>query len=207
MLFRSGDVALGTSRKLELRHRNPIQIASAAVKNRQLQIQLTHADELTRVHVFATRYQPAFDVMAVLGKPRGSEPYWMSRPGWPAVYLEGRSIGEEYQYILDRKYARKYPGNMLDRPSLLLNPWAVRSTETETQDAAEGEAFGASDKAAESSRSTVAADSSIGVGLNDYPNIDFLKFGTVLYSNVVTDDEGKIEINVKDIDEKSTLKS
>ena len=43
------------------------------------------------------------------------------------------NIGDEYRYILDRKYAKKFPGNMLERPSLLLNPWAVRSTETGDQ--------------------------------------------------------------------------
>ena len=190
-----GDVALGTSRKLELRHRNPIQIARAAVKNRQLQIQLTHADELTRVHVFATRYQPAFDVMAVLGKPRGSEPYWMSRPGWPAVYLEGRSIGEEYQYILDRKYARKYPGNMLDRPSLLLNPWAVRSTETETQDAAEGEAFKGSAEPDSSSISGKRQQGSPTGSMTDYSNLDYLVQPTWVGSNLQPE-KGKLELDL-----------
>ena len=38
---------------------------------------------------------------------------------------------------------RSIAGNMLDRPQLLLNPWAVRSTETGEQVAAGGESFGA----------------------------------------------------------------
>ncbi len=29
-------------------------------------------------------------------------------------------IGDEYRYILDRKYAKKYPGNMLRRPGLVV---------------------------------------------------------------------------------------
>ena len=59
------------------------------------------------------------------------------------VYLTGRNIGYEYRYIIDRKYATKYPGNNLDRPSLLLNPWAVRGTETGEQAAQGGDSFGA----------------------------------------------------------------
>src|SRR5207244_2774486 len=55
----------------------------------------------------------------------------------------GRSIGDEFRYVLDRRNQKKYPGNMLDRPQLLLNPWAVRSTETGEQLAQGGESFGA----------------------------------------------------------------
>ena len=58
------------------------------------------------------------------------------------LYIAGRNIGDEYRYILDRKYAKKYPGNMLERPSLLLNPWTVRNTETGEQQAAQGQEFG-----------------------------------------------------------------
>ena len=56
--------------------------------------------------------------------------------------IGGRNIGDEYRYILDRKYAKKYPGNMLERPSLLLNPWDIRSTETGTQEARAGVVVG-----------------------------------------------------------------
>ena len=58
----------------------------------------------------------------------------MRRLGTPrSLYLAGRNIGDEYRYILDRKFAQKYPGTMLERPSLLLNPWDIRSTESGEQ--------------------------------------------------------------------------
>jgi hypothetical protein len=41
----------------------------------------------------------------------------------------GRDIGDEYRYILERRYAQKFPGNMLARPGLLLNPWEKRKTD------------------------------------------------------------------------------
>jgi hypothetical protein len=60
-----------------------------------------------------------------------------------SIYLTGRNIGDEYRYVLERRAQKKYPGNMLERPSLLLNPWAVRTTETGEQLAQGGDKFGA----------------------------------------------------------------
>ena len=70
-----------------------------------------------------------------------AEPYADLTPRVESQYVAGRNIGDEYRYIIDRKFARKFPGNMLERPSLLLNPWAIRSTETGQQEAQRGEAF------------------------------------------------------------------
>src|SRR5678815_4212210 len=46
----------------------------------------------------------------------------------PNLYAGGRDIGDEYRYILERRYAQKFPGNMLSRPGLILNPWEKRTT-------------------------------------------------------------------------------
>jgi hypothetical protein len=80
--------------------------------------------------VFATRYYPAYAAYGYLSRVRDAEPSWLEPRKLGALYIAGRNIGDEYRYILDRKYAKKYPGSMLERPSLLLNPWAVRGTET-----------------------------------------------------------------------------
>ena len=48
-------------------------------------------------------------------------------------------MAEEASYILNRKeHKSQFPGNTLPRPGLLLNPWVVGSTETDTQVAALG---------------------------------------------------------------------
>ena len=50
---------------------------------------------------------------------------------------------EEFTYIMSRKEQQsRFPGNTLPRPGLLLNPWVVGSTETDTQTALAGDAFG-----------------------------------------------------------------
>ena len=91
---------------------------------------ITNATEYARVHVIATRYHPAFDIFASMATVRDSEPYQFRIGKTLSAYVTGRDIGDEYRYIIDRKYAKKFPGNMLERPGRLLNPWALVATET-----------------------------------------------------------------------------
>jgi hypothetical protein len=100
------------------------------------------ASKYARVHIFATRYQPAFSAFTDLAKVRDAELSGMIPGHADSVYLTGRNIGDEYRYVLDRKNQRKFPGNMLERPMVLLNPWAVRTTETGEQVAMGGDEFG-----------------------------------------------------------------
>ena len=52
--------ALGSTRLLEIRQADPLRIAEATIQPDALRIQLEGATKYTRLHVFATRYQPAF---------------------------------------------------------------------------------------------------------------------------------------------------
>src|SRR5688500_7786862 len=47
----------------------------------------------------------------------------------PCVYTKQKDLGDEHQYIIDRKRAKKYVGNMLTRPSLLLNERVKQDTQ------------------------------------------------------------------------------
>lgn len=88
-------------------------------------VRVVNANSSARVHVFATRYQPAYDVLA-LSLPR-------AQPGAIEIafdspecdYQQGRRVSDELRYVLERRYAQKRPGNMLPTPSLLLNPWEL----------------------------------------------------------------------------------
>ena len=93
-----------------------------------LTVRLADASPFTRVHVFATRYRPAFSAFADLAKVRAAELGGVFPGHAESAYLTGRNIGDEMRYVLDRRAVKKFPGNMLDRPQLLLNPWAIRST-------------------------------------------------------------------------------
>src|SRR5207302_3645741 len=58
-----------------------------------------------------------------------------------ALYVSGRELGDEYRYVLERRGAKRFPGLLVDRPSLLLNPWSRRTTTTDVATARAGGAF------------------------------------------------------------------
>ncbi|HET9990505.1 MAG TPA: hypothetical protein VFQ65_18380, partial [Kofleriaceae bacterium] len=112
-------------------------IASVRVA-RDLVIDVAGATPDTRVHVIATRFLVArtspfgythLPLRARRDRPRGVD------------YVSGRELGDEYRYVLDRRTARRYPGVLLDKPSLLLNPWSRRTTSTAVADARGGGSF------------------------------------------------------------------
>src|SRR5581483_3297808 len=117
-------------RHLELPPLKPVQIATITTADGSLTIKLADASPFTRVHVFATRYVPALPPFGDFAAVRAAELAGVYPAHAESAYVTGRAIGDEYRYVLDRKHQRHYPGNMLERPALLLNPWAVRSTET-----------------------------------------------------------------------------
>ena len=129
------------ARSLELDTRPPAHLADAAVRKKALEIKVANADELTRVHVVATRFLPDYDVFAGLGLAPTAGLYRGQPSQLPNLFLSGRKIGDEFRYILERRYGRKLPGNMLERPEILLNPWAVRDTEAGAEQLATGDAY------------------------------------------------------------------
>ncbi|HEY0194284.1 MAG TPA: hypothetical protein VGC42_24380, partial [Kofleriaceae bacterium] len=137
-----GDWAIAEREQVEVPRFAP---AIAAVElgpdGGDLTIRLRGADEATRVHVIATRYLPA-PVEALPGGPAVA-PRWRADSELAARYVAGRELGDEYRYVLERRAQPRYPGVMLDRPSLLLNPWSRKSTDTQVMTARGGGGFGA----------------------------------------------------------------
>ena len=111
----------------------------------------------------------------------------------PLQYVAGRDIGEEYQYIIDRQYAEKFPGNMLERPSLLLNPWALRSTESSTQQAAKGDEFGRTSEPSASRAARQGGKTGRDAGRADFSNLDFLKHSSIVLANLAPDKKGRVK--------------
>jgi hypothetical protein len=186
---------LGQHRQLETPKLAPLQIESITPVEGGLRVKLQNATKFTRVHVFATRFVPEYDVFQKLGRVRDAEPYLFQQSPAESVYLTGRNIGDEYRYIIDRKYAPKFPGNTLDRPALLLNPWAVRSTETGEQQAGSGGEFAKARSAPTSAmeRASIAALEAPPPGAN-FANLDFLATASAVLVNLVPNEAGIIEI-------------
>ncbi|MEM7392519.1 MAG: hypothetical protein AAF492_09225, partial [Verrucomicrobiota bacterium] len=107
----------------------------------------------------------------------------------------GRKIGDEYRYILDRKYAKKYPGNMLKRPGLLLNPWAIRKTEAGQEQLSKDQAYrgGAASRSGEA-KSEGSGGGRAGGGDN-YANLDFLAAPSLVVANLKPDKNGVVKID------------
>ena len=135
---RGNGFVLSGNRVLEDNRLDPVQIRSVAIEGGKATVRLGNADKLTRLHVYATRYVPHWDGFAALDVGGIPSPYSMRLAKQRSLYVKEREIGEEYRYVLDRRYAPKYPGNMLKRPGLILNPWSVRKTDTGRQTAAKG---------------------------------------------------------------------
>jgi len=190
---------LGQTRHLEVRDADPLQIASVSSDDEAVQIRLRNATKFTRVHVIATRYVPAFSPYASLSQVRDQEPTMRTAPTVRSLYIAGRKIGDELQYIINRKLAKKYPGNSVKRPSLLLNPWAVRSTSTGHQQAAEGDEFRAV-KPESSSRSQRVESQGAGIGgTGEFSQLDFLNNGSAVLLNLVPDDDGSVSVSVDEL--------
>lgn len=185
---------LGENRLLEARNRQPLQIRGITTGDDRIAVQLTNANDHSRVHVIATRYVPAFDAFAHLRRVGDIEPFMQGLTRLRSLYLEGRDIGDEYRYIIDRKYAKKFPGNMLNRPSLLLNPWPIRSTESQRQIAAEGEAAAPRPEAAAAYGGRNASKSDQGAAATGFSTLDFLGEPAVVLTNLVPDENGVVSI-------------
>ena len=119
-----------------------------------------------------------------------------------SVYLTGRNIGDEYRYVLDRRNQKKYPGNMLERPMLLLNPWAVRTTETGEQLAKGGEDFsgvgGPIAPTPLAPPSEPKPEAQGGPLVADPSNLDFLYDASAVAMNLTADKDGVVKVPVKE---------
>lgn len=191
-----GRFVVGKQRQLETKPLKPLQIESLTVADAKVKIQLRNISQFARVHIFATRYVSEYDAYGHLSRVRDVEPYLYQFSPAQSVYLTGRNIGDEYRYIIDRRYANKFPGNMLERPSLLLNPWAVRETETGEQVAAAGEDFAPKGDMAAGDASRLAAEAGdvAGIGEN-FADLDFLASASAVLMNLIPDENGVVEVD------------
>ncbi|MBT4694694.1 MAG: hypothetical protein HOB73_15265 [Planctomycetaceae bacterium] len=190
---------LGTNRHLELRGDSPLQIVDVNRAEEQVKIRFVGANEYSRVHVIASRYYPRFPAWTRLRSVVDAEPFAIRTIEPTALYVEGRDIGDEYRYIIDRRYARKFPGNLLARPELLLNPWPIRTTETAKQTAEVGDDFQSMANALEESSVREGQTKGATGGYEDFSTLDFLPVGSVLLSNLEVGEDGFVNIQIADL--------
>ncbi len=187
--------ALSPRRALERPRLAPLNIVEVTAGSDTVEIRLANATPFTRVHVLATRYLPAYDLFARLGST--GAPGLLQQPWTPArtFYESGRDIGDEYRYILDRQAAAKFPGNMLDRPGLLLNPWAMRDTEAEPEKLADQSSYAGRSGAGRTAEiAAYGGNWSAGAAQEGYANLDFLQQPAVTLWNRTPGKDGVVRI-------------
>lgn len=193
-------------RLLEAAPAPPVQIESIEALDDVVRLRLRNAGSATRTHVFATRFVPAYSLFGHLNDFDIANLHHSTLPAVESLYVSGRNIGEEYRYILDRKYAEKHPGNMLQRPGLLLNPWAIRETQTGRQDAEEGAEW---DRMMQESARREGVDGRGGPQpvspAASHPNLDFLANPALAFLNLVADENGVIEIDRAALADKTSI--
>ncbi|KAF9904971.1 hypothetical protein EC991_002153 [Linnemannia zychae] len=129
------DFIVGSNPMLEVLDsaRSPLYISPLATNgdNQAVNIQLHNWSHATRVCVIASRFVPygvrAFNNLSVL---KAEEPWWMDKTEQTSTAFKiGRVLGEEYQYVLNRKsHSTRWAGNLLTKPSTLLTPWVISDT-------------------------------------------------------------------------------
>ena len=185
---------LGKHRFLETMPSQSLNLMPVSTTKSDVVVKVGNASKTTRVHVFATRFEPTLKAFPGLAKIPFREPVRRTFGTRVSNFLTGRKIGDEYQYIIDRRYALKFPGNPLDRPSLLLNPWSVRSTSTGVQTAATGDDFAPDAEMPAPNEAGGAAQGRSGQAGTDSSNLDFLDEAGMSFLNLSLDKNGTVRI-------------
>ncbi len=189
---------LGKNRLLELRGSMPLQITAVQVDNEFLAVKLANYSAFTRVHIATSRFDAGrglFDGLAGFSRFGAGQG---SPAKLPNLYSAGREIGDEYRYILERRFAKLFPGNMLTRPGLLLNPWAIRDTELEDLEQSGGEAAGQTrggrGGAMGGGQAESAPKKQAPGGGAASTNLDFLATAAPVVYNLVPDKDGVVRL-------------
>ncbi len=193
-----GQFAVGDHRVLQTERRVPVVIRSATVEGNDLVVRVANADRMTRLHVIGDSFWPTLHEATGLHLPY---PPLASQQRSPvrSYYVDSLRLDEEYSYILDRQGLKKFPGNLLPQPTVLINPWEVSVTENTSQTAAAGDALppmaSLIDPAAKMSAEAEFAEQA---DRTDWKSFDFLAVNAGLASNLAVED-GQVRIPIEQL--------
>lgn len=172
--------------------RAPALLERVEVGEQALTITVRHASSSTHLHVIGTRFVPAPATGRLeRGRRRGEQ---LRDERRATYYQSGRELGDEYRYILERKQAARRPGVMVEKPSLLLNPWARQTTTTAVAQALGGGAYGAAGAPRTQASQAMAERSAQAAGTATFASFDFLPGDAVLLYNLRPDRDGKVVV-------------
>lgn len=179
----------------------PLQWGQVALQAQQLRIQLVNSHPTTRVHIWASRYLPEYDPFTRLQRGSFAPPLLNRAVPTLSQYVVGRDLGDEYRYILDRADYPAHAGNLLQRPGLLLNPWAITQTATERQLTLAGDAGFAPSEPAPTFSLSAPSTQKAAATLWDQPatgqhwaSYDFMAQPGMAWLNLTPDTQGRLDI-------------
>ncbi len=202
---RDGPRIVGPNRVLAVAGRNALQVVSAETSDKELAIRLGHASDAARVHVVATRYLPMFapsQRLSVTPDQQWHDPVALLLG--ESQYSAGRQLADELRYVLERRYAARYPGNMLGRPSLLLNPWRPQDPWNEAQGLGGGAGgrFGGRGRGGAAAGGGPAAPGPAGPVTGSsaaYANLDFLPEVSLTLANLKPGADGFVRVPLAEL--------
>ncbi|HEX8309849.1 MAG TPA: hypothetical protein VF614_00935, partial [Chthoniobacteraceae bacterium] len=200
---RAASWLLSGSRHLEANNPAPLQISELEAGEGALRVKILNADTRTRITVAATRFVPDMNLLQWLTTTYQPSPSSIIPPYQPNLFANSRVLGDEFRYILERRAGKTFPGNMLARPGLLLNPWELRSTELLAQSMQGGEvetrAAGGRESKSSVAESVAGEPSfdSIQPTRSAGPNLDFLATAAPVIFNLIPDADGIVSVDRK----------
>jgi hypothetical protein len=172
----------------------PLPVIASLEVAGDLRIQLRGATAATRVQVVATRF--VSNLVEPIGIGPRRTPNRRYERARPTLYVSGRELGDEYRYVLERRTQKRLPGLLLDKPSLLLNPWSRRTTTTSVAHARLGGAFASAGAPMPAMAAPYGDSYGGGGGVADvaFASHDFLPDAPPTLANLVPDASGVVTV-------------
>lgn len=198
---RDGNWAVGGAYALELSERLPLQLAAVRVDGDDLVVLVDGATSSTRVHLWSTRYLPSHDPFddLFLAPLRSLDGFDLGDPR--SDFNAERDIGDEMRYILARRLRTVFPGNMLRRPSLLLNPWDIGLASESFEDTIGlgGGAGGAGGKFGARRGGRARSQGSASGSGGAFASLDFLAYPSTTVANLAPNEAGLVRVPLADL--------
>ncbi|MFT4514529.1 MAG: hypothetical protein ACI91B_003240, partial [Planctomycetota bacterium] len=203
---RNGRYLIGRDRVLETTPTRPLQLQQVGIEGDNLRIKVANATGGTRVHVVSTRYLPTYDMFANLRGAKSHTAQTIDQERPDSSYHAGRKLSDEYRYVLERRFTKKYPGNMLERPSMLLNPMALEETSWNTAVGLGGGAGGrfggrAGSRAGREQQQDRGRKPGAGANPGISANLDYLPLGSSMLDNLQPDKDGFVTVPLASLGE------